>query len=1112
MTRRESFWKGLITDLTTRALLMLLGLASLVAVPGRISAQTTAASLVGTVMDQTGAIVPGAEITVTNKGTGAVRKATSGENGDYAVNVLPPGTYSVSVAKATFKKFEVPSITLAAGDQPRVNATLQIGDTSQTVSVDAMTPLLQTESSTLQSSVNQQTVQNLPLNGRNFIQLVQMVPGANEGPPNSLTNGAKPDDKRQSAAISVNGQSDVLNNNMIDGMDNNERLIGSIGVRPSIDAISELRVQSNVYSADTGRTTGAAINIITKSGTNRFHGTLYEYFRNDIFNTYPFQYGAHNPKQELRQNQFGGSIGGPIIHNKTFFFGDYEGFRLVNNGSPVTSYVPTLYEHQHPGDFSDQPLTAKGYIDPNTGLPYILTPGQMDTAALVYYSLFPAPNTGNTTPSGTTPIQGVYVGTSKNTQNSTVFDVRVDEQINSNNSLFARYSFNNVKTWNPGTFPTVTVAGYTFTPYPIGGYGPDAAQNGVLSYVHTFTQNVLLNLQAGYLRVDNQNYPPTYGNGKTVAPNINTALGMPNVNTTPSSSGLARIGVAGGYTNLGNSGNFYPLQDFSEAFQYQGTLSYTRGAHNLKFGSQLIRRWGTSAQSVSAAPTWQFGTLWSMLEGNYSSVSRSLSLANPHYRWWETSAYAQDDYHVSRTLTLNLGVRYDVFTPKSEVKNEISNWDPVSQSIIVAGTSGVSGTTNIKTEYGLIAPRFGFDYTFREGLVLRGGFGLAYVPTDITSNPALKNQPFLSSYGPIDSAFAASDPAYAPYAKFSGGAPPATASPASNPAGAVRGVPSNYRPAASIQYNLSVEKDFHGSVLTAAYVAVQGRHGPQSFVDLNAPPPGNYANAKAANSARPYYFKYPAMTTVAWFASEGISSYNGLQLSFERRLNNGLSFGVNYTRARLLDNYVGMSGQGTEGYGYNVNKFGDRYEYGNSDLDIRNRAAATLNYALPFGRAATGVKGVVVKGWQVNMLGAWSGGQPFTVTNASNRSGQAFGSAGTDRPDLVGNPTLDSSKRGVKQFINTAAFSAQTKGALGSAPRNPVYGPHYRHVDLSLIKSFPIHDTANLEFRAEGFNMTNTANFATPNATLGSPTFGRLNAMSPAYQPRVLQFALKVVF
>ena len=289
------------------------------------SAQSTTADITGTVTDASGASLPNAKVTLTNLGTKEVRTAQTTAAGDYTFTQLGPGTYSIQVSQSGFKTFTIPSIALSASDRAREDAKLQVGSEGETVQVTGQAPALQSDSSVLTTVITQKATQDLPLNGRNYVNLAQLAPGANEGPPNGLSSGGRPDDRRLTSGISVNGQSDTINDWMIDGLDNNERIIGTTGIRPSIEAISEVNIQSNTYTAEVGRTAGGVINIITKSGTNNFHGSAYEFFRNDVLNAYPFQFGAHNPKPKLRQNQFGGSIGGPIIHDKLFFFGDYEG-------------------------------------------------------------------------------------------------------------------------------------------------------------------------------------------------------------------------------------------------------------------------------------------------------------------------------------------------------------------------------------------------------------------------------------------------------------------------------------------------------------------------------------------------------------------------------------------------------------------------------------------------------------------------------------------------------------------------------------------------------------------------------------------------------------------
>jgi hypothetical protein len=329
-----------------------LALFMLFLLPFQTQAQITTADVVGTVTDSSGAVVPGAKVTITNLGTQVRAVTQSNQTGDYVFNLLGPGQYSLTIETSGFKTFVIPDVLLAAGDRARENGRMETGSVQEKVEVTAAAPLLQTDTSSVSSVVTEQSVQDLPLNGRNYINLVTIQPGLNAGPPNAISSGTRPDDRRQPSTVSANGQSDLFNNEMIDGMDNNEREQGFIGVRPSVEAIAEINIDTNVYNAEVGRNAGAVVNIITKSGTNQYHGSAYEFFRNDIFDArdYFAKVGVTN-KPEYRQNQFGASIGGPIVKDRTFFFGDVEDLRIVQGKSSGLLTVPTLYEEQHPGDF-----------------------------------------------------------------------------------------------------------------------------------------------------------------------------------------------------------------------------------------------------------------------------------------------------------------------------------------------------------------------------------------------------------------------------------------------------------------------------------------------------------------------------------------------------------------------------------------------------------------------------------------------------------------------------------------------------------------------------------------------------------------------------------------
>src|SRR5882757_6585733 len=941
------------------------------------SAQSTTADITGTVTDVSGASIPHAKVSLTNLGTKEVRNAQTTDAGDYTFTQLGPGNYSIQVSQSGFKSLAIPSIALSASDRARRDAKLEIGSGAETVQVTGQAPALQSDSSVLTTVITQKATQDLPLNGRNYVNLAQLAPGANEGPPNGLSSGGRPDDRRLTSGISINGQSDTINDWMIDGLDNNERIIGTTGIRPSIEAISEINIQSNTYTAEVGRTAGGVINIITKSGSNNFHGSAYEYFRNDVLNAYPFQFGAHNPKPKLRQNQFGGSIGGPILHNKLFFFGDYEGLRQIQGSAPTVSQVPTLDQYNA---LRSNPASLAGG-------------GPIDPVGLKYAQLYPAPNAPPTT-----TVSGAFVSSPVVVRNSDTVDGRVDVQLNPQNLLYGRYSYNRTPVQFPGLLPTVNEAGLKIDPggaiFNFYGNAQDNAQNAQINYIHTFNSNLLLTLGFGYTRINNQSFPLNYGEA------VNTAFGQPNVNLDVNTSGLSPVTVQN-LADLGD-GSFIPIKDVDNTFQYQGSVTINRGAHNIKIGAALIRRQALNFQNNYGIGSWGFNTINSdptglaaLLQGDYFSVQRSNSLVPPHYRLWEPSVYLQDDWHATPTLTLNLGVRYDVFTPFTEAHNAISNFDPATASIVVANQNHVNQYAGLNPTWTNVAPRIGFAYTIAPSTVLRGGFGISYFPMNYTSNSSLKNQPFVSAFNCNNGNCPTRIPGIGGPGNGTGtfqrGLPLPTAASATNLAGNIADpVDPAFRSSYLEQFNLTLEKAFGPNVLQATYVGMLGRHIAQIYNDQNLPPliSNSALNAIAAqeglsagnayNTLRPFYKQLPNVTKIGGYNSGGSSNYNALQLSLNRRTSVGLTINANYTLAHGLDNVLNLSNEINDGYGTIPSQISS-VDYGNSDVDIRNRLAFSANYELPFGKSARGLVAMLAKGWQANSILVWESGEPFTV-------------------------------------------------------------------------------------------------------------------------------------
>ena len=1057
-------------------------------------AQVTTGDILGRVLDGTGAAIPGASVRVENAGTREVRTFTTSAAGEYVFTALQPGTYVVTVTAPSFKTFSATNVVLLASDRLRIDAGLQLGAVDERVEVTATPTALQTDTTTVGSTITEKTLVDAPLNGRNYIGLVQVQAGVNAGSPTALSSGSQNSDRRLSSSISANGQQEIYNNNQVDGLDNNSRTFGSPLLRPSVEAIAEVRTNINLYTAEVGRTGGAAINVITKSGANQFHGSAYEFFRNDITDARNFFAPASllSHKPELRQNQFGGSLSGPILRDKTFFFVDYEGLRRIDGTNSVyTSTVPTTYEETHPGSVSDLapflpdvPLAA---IDPT---------------ALGYFRLFPAPNINLTSSFNN------FLYNPAASFNSSTGDLRIDHHFNASNTFFARYSYNNSHAFTPPFLPNVNGVAAGGSLQPVPGYSNTLVHNGQLGYTHIFSPSLLLELKAGYSYFDL--YAPGLNDGKNL--NDSAPYRIPNANECIDCSGLAGVNILG-YSLLGDP-VVTPQSNEEHTTQFAGALTYTRGQHTFKAGAALIRRNFSFLTPVAPkglfifpAPSPQIALHNFFLGAPYIS-QRQAFLSKPYDRTWEPSVYFQDDWHPTNRLTFNLGVRYDVFTKPNEKNNNYANYDPGSFSLIDNATGG------IQNQYHDIAPRFGFDLTIGPGTVLRGGAGLAFYVGESNNNLVLNNPPFGFNTGVVLNFTPISTTGVAPVAISS--------TTNTNLSGTVIARPLHEADSYLEQFNLVLQKEYRGTVLTVGYVGELGRHIQDQIPNLDLPAPVGPVAAGTPPPPLVYLSRLPKVTTINYFGNFGSSSYNSLQVSFERRVSRGLTANVNYTYAHNLDDVVEIfDGDGLASpFALQPSKV-STYDYGNSPLDVRSRLAGFFSYDLPLGKTGSHLYKAVAGGLRFNGVGYWQSGSPFTVTSSVT---QANGLATINLPTVtVDKPNVVASSGGSGSGINGTAFNInafaqQAVGTAGNERRNQLYGPHRRQGDLSLFKTIPIKEGVQLELRAECFNFTNTPNFSQPNSTISSYStlsaggFGTISSTVFGTAARQFQFAGRFSF
>jgi len=1175
---------------------------------GRLHAQVATGDVLGTVTDSTGAVVPDAKVTIKNNGTAETRTATSTDQGEFVFNQLPNGTYAITIEKAGFKTFNASNFALSTGVRARFDAKLETGAVTETINVTAAAAVMQTDSSEVTSTVEQSAVADLPLNGRSLEAAIQIQPGIIYA-----QNGNNQNDRRPSFSIQVSScggdQSRCANNEMVDGFDNNERTQGLDGIRPSVDSVQEVKVDTSSFTADYGRASGAVVNIVTKAGTNNFHGSLYEFFRNDILDAKFYDFGSPQDKSKLRLNYYGGSLGGPVWipklyngKNKTFFFFSYEQSRKVEGIQPQPLSIPTLKEQQVMAETGDLDISDVATDTVSTGSTFaplctdadhsgcILPSANIDPLMKNYFLMFPAPN--RTVPAGESLNGGQnYVNSPPATQNLYNLDVRIDQHIGSKDLLFGRYEADPTTTVEPEEFPQITDATiadgtYSSAAAPFKGIYPGGNGTGFtgpastktyglqLDESHIFNQNLVAEFKAAYTRINIQSLPWNYDTGAAALAGwdatLDTQKVMPSVGG-PFSAWSALIGTS----------NALPIFDVNNTFQYAGSVIYTHGSHSFKLGAGVIRRQTNYENDAIAggfflnagrdnpnAPPFA-GPLpyaddrFNFLSGYPGGMLRSDS-GYGGYRTWEPSFYALDNWRVNSKLTLNLGVRYDIYSPFSEAHNHYSNFltsclDASATMALEDGNScWVTGAQDpkigVKTDFSNIQPRIGFAYNLDSKTVLRGGFGTTFFTPDTglmaigsgapasvlqNINPQQAfNVGFVAlpwyTFPPPDPNQPGPPPPPVPCVMeghgvgggdtgcISNGPPqPVLLTPetqgafASNPTiTAVSAKATDFRNQYAEMANLAIQRQMGNNAVTVAYVGSFGRQGLRADNYDLAGIPGNdwvmdQNNWTLQGPPGPDQVLGPSAKPSPY--AKQLPNVNTIAY-----LHNGAYSSYNGLQAiyerRITDGFH-LSANYTWGHllsnnwGDNIPNEPKALQYGGRPSQ---RVAVNAGWEIPLGSNLKGAAGLLVKGWKVNGIGWWQTGSTFTVVSGSD---YYIAGVNNGRPDVVGNPTL--SNPTVQKWFNTDAFARLPQdewGTWGKTPEhtNQLIGPSARSIDFSINKEFPIYETLKAQFRAESFNLTNTPSFGNPNGTMGGPTYGVVTATTT--KPRQLQFAVKLLF
>ena len=1085
-----------------KRIFLLLCLALTIAVQPYAAGQSATASLRGVVTDTTKAVVPGAEVVITSIGTAQRHVERTDSRGEFSFQELFIGDYRVEVRSPGFAVWVNSRIHFDVGNQSEIAVQLVPATDKETVEVSADAAGLQTNEIAQGEVVSETEIANLPLNGRNFSQLGILQPGVR-----STSSGLTVQNnfRRAGQNYEVNGMRPESNTFLVDGMRDVNRMDGGYAYRPPADTMAEFRILTTTAPAEFGGTSGGITTIVTRSGTNQIHGTLYEFLRNDALNAN--NYFAPR-KEESKQNQFGGTIGGPIVHNHAYFFTYYEGLR-ENQDITHGVVVPTMAERN--GDFSaDAPILLNSTQTPfGNNLS-----GQINAITAKYLQFFPIPNT----PENPHLAQTTNLSRYNNDQGG----VKADWLLRDLDVLSARYSYSATGLLSPYSELGADVPGF-----PVGYFAN--THLGGLTETHTFSPHTVVTANVSFFR----NHVILDKRDSGFSPQ---AFGFEYSSTWASATGAPLI-MTQGYSNVGDP-VINPRDSTQNDYAFSANLAHTQGKHVTSYGGQFRRTQLNGYQANFASGTFSFtvqgytnNSLANFLLGKPDIFTQAGGDFTRDLRGWELGSYAQDEYRISSTLTLNYGVRYEITTPFRDIHNRMMEFAPGHQStvypnapngLLFPGDSGVPDTIApvFKSDW---APRVGFawDPLGNSRTVIRSAYGIFY---DELMNGV--GMPFRATSSALPQTVVRTLTGYTKinYANPLGTVTnPFTPGQFALPASTFT-LDRNLLPPYVQDWNLTIDQSFGKQNLSVGYIGSKGTRLPR-LVEAN---PAIYEpGATFANSPRRRLYSGCTLTTgTCTLGTAGLvegnanSTFHSAQVSLTRRGAQDLNYTLAYTFSKDLDYSSSLHMSGPAPWmvlgelDIPQNNQNLSAEHGRSLFDSRQRFAGSLTYAVPFARGFTGAPRTLLDGWQFSALLAVNSSTPFTVYDSANVSLQAphpgvsgmFG----DRPNVTGNPNQGAPRK-VSQWVSPSAFQrldpVANAGQFGDEGRNSVDGPAYGSLDASLDKTFTFSDKTKVQFRAESFNVSNHVNFIPPVFDMNSPAFGQI---TEAQAPRVIQFALKI--